>query len=363
MSTYNQDTSQEGNSGPIYTNKCKEPEAKKNRPTRKTIIRERAKICDLLYESVGIVGQSKERIDRETEIYHHRKCLYVRTEANYQRYRNFDVFVSTQLNTFNDTVKNNVGVYNKTYKDLNETLKNIAKGIKDLKTKVTDLKDAGAKLYNCFNDDCNKTQRRALTGHAHGCEDTKPGCPGSDDIIRELIYIPVGLMQDADILFKSAYEVVGIQTFTNPESLDGLQKNLETSLKKLTGKVTETSKTREGDLKKQQDEMVKSVLEVEKAGLDLNFNRSNFEGYKDAAEFLCKQPCRCGDDPVKVEKHKKDREKYQNAGPEILLTLPILELCQQDICDICKIIDNSFCCEPEETPTPPPKPPPPNTEC
>ncbi|MBL7697826.1 MAG: hypothetical protein JNK79_06690 [Chitinophagaceae bacterium] len=356
---YNQDT---GSSTP-YVNKCKDPEVKKNRPTRKSIIREREKVCNLLFESVGTVGQSKERVDRETEIYQYRKCLYVRTEANYQRYRNFDVFVSSELVTFNDTVKGNVGIYNKTYKDLNETLKNIAKATKELKTKVTDLKDAGAKLYNCFNDDCNKTQRRALTGRAHGCEDTKPGCPGSDDIIRELIYIPVGLMQDADILFKSAYEVVGIQTFTNPESLENLQKNLETNSKKLTDKVTETSKAREGDLKKQQDEMVKSVKEIEKAELDLNHNRSVFEGYKDAAEFLCKQPCRCGDDPARVEKHKKDREKLQNAGPEVILTLPILELCQQDICDICKIIDDSFCCEPEETPTPTPKPPPPTTEC
>jgi hypothetical protein len=354
----------QGGSGaaPEYINKCKDQQAVNNRPTSKTLVRETHKVCELLHESIGSVGQYKEKFNKETELFHHRKCLFVRTEGNYQRYRNLGLFVSTDLIQFSGSIKANVEVYKKGYKDLNDTLKKVAEGAKSLKAKVIDLKEAGSRLYNCVNDDCNKTQRRAITGSAPGCDSGKPGCPGSGDILRELIYTPIGLMQDADILFKSAYEVVGIQTFSNPESFENLHKGLDAQVTKLTARLSEVAKEREGDLKKLQEDMTKSTQNVSKAYLDLNHNRSNFEGYKDAAQFLCRPTCRCGENDKVASEYHKEREKYHNAPPETLLTLPILELCHRDICEICKVVDNTFCCEPEIPPTPPPTKPP-SSEC
>lgn len=347
---------QYGGGTPQYVNKCAGDDAIKNRPTNRTIVRETQKVCDLLHESVGYVGQSKEKFNKETELFHHRKCLFKRTEENYQRYRNLDMFLSTNLTQFNETVKTNVGVYSKGFKDLNETLLNVTKGIKELRTKVTDLKEAAGKLYNCKTDDCNKTQLRAITGKAPGCADQPPGCSDSSRILDELIYIPVGLMHDADILLKSAYDVLGIQTFSNTESLDGLQKKLDEHSKKITKQITEVVKAREADVKKLQEDMVKSSQEVEKAYLDLNHTRTNFEGYRDATSFLCKPCCACGTNDQERDDYKKKRKPQSQEGIEKVLMRPILELCHKDICNICQVVDNTFCCEEKPNTNTPPKP-------
>jgi hypothetical protein len=320
------------------------------KPTYLSLAKETRGVCDLVFETQGTVAQLHEKHTRESELLEQKQCLFKRTEGNYQRYRNFEMLVGTELLQFNDSVKTSVAAYGKTYKDLNDTLKNIAKGAKELKAKVTDLKDAGSKLYNCVNDDCHKTQRRALTGTAPGCEPVTPipPCAEAGTILEELIYRPLGLLQDVDYIFKSAYEVVGIQTFSSVESLDALQKKLDEQSRKLGKQVSDTVKAREGELKKLNEEMVKAVQEVEKAWLDLNYQRSTFEGYNAAAQFLCDPQCGCPD--------PKEPEDYSNRHP---LSRPLLKGCQERICELCEIVDNSFCCVPASVPVPYPEPHPP----
>jgi len=86
-----------------------------------------------------------------------------------------------------------------------------------------------------------------------------------------------------------------------------------------------------------QEELVKSVQEITKAAMDRNNARSNFEAYYDAADFLCCPSCGClGGD---------DKRRYGNGND---LCEPRLKPCQDEICEICDEVKETFCCEPED---------------
>ena len=194
----------------------------KDNPTQVTITAERFKVCEKLYESAGDLSKQVEKSKKEKELLELRKCLFVNTEDNYRRYRNLDILVGTELLQANDSVKTNVTAFNTWNKDLGTALKNIAKAIKDLKPKFTELKKAACDLESCYNDSCNKAQKKALGGEVEGCkkEPVIDACSEADKIIGELICMPKGLLSDIDSLFKSSYDVVGIQVFSNIETIE-----------------------------------------------------------------------------------------------------------------------------------------------
>lgn len=326
---------------------CKEPEndcGEKDTPTQKSINRERVKVCDLLYVSAGTTNQLQKRFDGANAVYGDMKSLFTKTEGNYQRYRNLEISVGTELLQTNELVKANVAAYNKLNKDLGAVLKNIAKSIKDVKSKFADLRDAGCKLDSCKKDSCNTSQWKALTGIAPNCpkEDPPEACKDAEKIFAELISKPNGLSLDIDSLFKSSHDVVGIQLFSNIESLDPLQKSLEEKAKVFEKHISETMKLRDVDIKKLQDDLVKSVQEITKAAIERNYERSNFEGYKDAAGFLCCPDCGC------ITNCHKDEETYRDDIKKYCdhLSGPSLDCCEKDICDICEDVQKGFCCRP-----------------
>jgi len=334
-------TQQSRSGGQYGDSNCKECEEKDNL-TQKTITAERLKVCTTLYDTAGITKQMEEKFEGERHIYYERKCMFTWTETNYKLYRNLDITVGTELLQTNESVKANVANYNKLNKDLNTQLKNIAKSVKDIRTKINELNEAACKLKHSTHEKCNSAQWKALTGHTgEHCKDGSksiPECKEAEDIFNDLFGKALGgLLSDYDSLFQSSYDVVGIQLFSNLDTLEPLQKQLDTYSKSFAKQVNDTTKTRTEDLKSSQVDLVKSVNDLTKAAMDRNSTRSDFEGYKDAVQFLCCPVCGCVKEPRDGGSEQEGDCGCKHDGR--------LKDCEKEICCICEDVKKTFCCD------------------
>ena len=309
-------------------NDCEENDS----ATQKTITRERLKYCDLLYQTAGEVTKNEKSYLGQWNLFENKKCMFVWTEDNYHRYRNTDICVGAELLQSNDIIKTNVANDIKWGTDLSMSLKNALKSIKDAKTKMNDLREAACKLENCISDSCNCTQMIVLTGKVpENCKgDTKPPqnkrpaeCDNVDEILDDLVCMPKALAFDIDTIFKSSSDVIGIQVFSNLGTLDPLQKTLSDQAKAFEQHLQDTTKTREADMKKMQEELVKCVQDTTKAEGDLYNKRSDFEGTLKTLDFICCPKCNC----VSTDEHCEPR----------------LKQCECEICDICDEVQKTFC--------------------
>jgi len=330
--------------------------SEKDNPTQQSINTERGKLCLILYDASGQVAQQEKKFKGENDLYEDRKCLFRNTEDNYRRYRNLDITVGTELLQTNDSVKNNVADLSQWNKDLNAALRNINKAVKDVKAKFGDLKAAACQLESCKQDTCNKSQWIALTGEKpENCTDTPntppPECSNAKTIFEELICMPKGLAQDIDGIFQASSDVIGIQVFSNIDTLVPLQKTLETQSKDFESTLNATMKQRNADLAKLQDDLVSSVKAITKAAMDRNSMRSKFEGYKGAVDFLCCPDCDCLDCGC----HENTQQTASASTPKTCddYSKPRLEKCEKEICDICDEVKKTFCCPPTDQPPPP----------
>lgn len=318
-------------------------------PTQLTINRERLKICSTLYETSGKVSMLEKKFKGEKRLYNDKTCLFNHTEENYRLFRNLEITVGTELLQTNDSVKANVKSYNDWNAALNKVLKEgIAKAVKDVKTKFAELDSAAFKLDSCRNEKCNQTQVAALTGEKpEGCKDDPKEppkeCANASDILDELICMPSGLVTDIDSIFQSSSDVVGIQVFSNIDTLDALQKKLEDQSKQFEAHVNATMKLRADDLKNLQVELVKSVQSITKAAMDRNSTRSEFEGYKDAIDFICCPKCKCLEDCDCNDNDNNAQKDNRRDCDE--LSEPRLQDCEEEICKICDKVKQTFCCD------------------
>lgn len=307
-------------------------------PTQRTINTQRTKYCDELIWSEGEVVKSEQNYEGLSTQYEHKKCMFIWTQTNYQIYRNMVICISPELMQTTESIKENIATYIKLNTDLSTTLKSIFKAAKEVKVKLTELRDQACKLENCVNDSCNSIQLGLLTGKAaENCKgETKPpterpeACTDAEDILDELICMPKTLSFDIDSIFKSSSDVIGIQVFSNIPSLDSLQKNFSDLAKEFDKQVQETSKLREGDLKKLQEDIIKTVYETSKSAISRLKKRSDFEGLRQTLDYICCAECGC------IE---------GNGNGE-----PRLKKCECDLCYICDEVKNTFCqqCEVEE---------------
>jgi hypothetical protein len=307
--------------------------SRKDNPTFKSIATERDIVCKALYISYGELTKQEVKFDDEKKLYHQKKCLLVSTEDNYQRYRNLDITVGAELLQTNESIKANVDSYNVWNTELIDALKQISNNIKDAKVKFGELKKAAHDLESSYNDSCSTSQRLAITGKAKDCKDTvviPEACVVAGDIIEELISKPKKLGSDIDSIFKSAFDVMGIQMFSNIESLEPLQKDLNDYSQTFQKQINTVATQRLEDLKKQKEELVWSVKEITKAAMGRNTARSTFEGYYDSTDFLCNSKCECQNiktDP-NCDPAKSEIGKWEMA-----------------ICNICGEVKETFCCD------------------
>ena len=83
------------------------------------------------------------------------------------------------------------------------------------------------------------------------------------------------------------------------------------------------------------------VEEITKAAMDRNYERSNFEAYYDATDFLCCPSCEC------IGEGNGDKRKYHSDNNGNYCE-PKLKDCKDEICDICEEVKKTFCCEEEK---------------
>lgn len=300
-------------------------------PTQRTINAQRTKYCNELIWSEGEVVKCEQNYEGLSTQYEHKKCLFVWTQTNYQIYRNMVICISPELIQTTESVKENIATYIKLNTELSTSLKSIFKAAKDVKVKFTELRDQACKLENCINDSCNSLQLGLLTGKAaENCKgETKPeterpeACSEVEDILNELICMPKALSFDIDSIFKSSSDVIGIQVFSNIPSLDSLQKNFTDLAKDFDKQVQEISKLREGELKKLQEDIIKTVYETSKSAISRLKKRGDFEGLRETLDYICCAECGCV-------------EGNENCEPR-------LKKCECELCDICEEVKTTFC--------------------
>jgi gas vesicle protein len=318
----------------------------KDNATQKSINTERQAICTILYDTEGNVVQQQTKFDGENEVFNEKKCMFLHTEENYRRYRNLEISVGTELLQTNDSIKTNVAALNKLNTDLNKVLTDITKQIKDAKSKFADLKYAACKLDDSITDKCNAAQWKALTGKTtENCTDgTKPpsACDNTESEIDNLICYTKGLGKDIDYIFQSSADVTGIQMFSNIDTLDPLQKTLSDKSNAFEKLISDTMKTRKSELDKLQSDLVDSVKSITQSAMNRNSIRSDFEGYYDTTTFLCCPKCDC------VNNNPNSTDSANNTAKDDCN--PRLQGCGSKICDICKEVQVTFCCDASDNP-------------
>lgn len=333
---------------------CNDP-ATKDSPTQASINAIRHKYCEILHITKGEVVKQQTKFNSEQKIYADKICIFNNTEENYRRYRNFEITAGSELIQTNESVKANVTQLKDWNKALNTLLINISKQVKDLKLKYSDLKDAACKLETSYGDSCNTAQRKILTGTTASkekCTDTTTvvdGCQNADKEITKLISTGKCLAHEADTLFQVGSEVIGIQIFSNIDTLDQLQKDLATKSTTFDLTITTAMKTRKGELDTLQDDLVSSVKTLTKAAMDRNWQRSLLEGYKASTKFFCCPECAklCPPPPPGKEDPNNKITDGCNDCP------PMFGHYEKCICVICGEVQKTFCCENPTTPTDP----------
>lgn len=306
--------------------------------TQQSVNTERREYCNNLYATAGEVSKGEKSSEGQLSLYERKKCMFLWTEDNYQRYRNTGVRVGVELLQSTELVSENISNYINWGTELSTNLKNISKKVKDAKAKMSDLREAACKLENCKDDSCNCSQMIALTGevpdNCKGESNRKPKndrpdeCENVGELLDDLICMPKALSFDIDSIFKSASEVVGIQVFSNIGTLDPLQKTLSDHSKNFESHIRETAQSRESDLKKAKEKLIECVQEATKATVDLYNKRSDFEGALETLEYLCCPECDCVDTDCICD--------------------PRLHDCECQICDICDDVKTTFCREESE---------------
>ena len=362
MATKQQPQNPTGQTDECGCNDCKD----KDNATQVSININRTALCKLLYNEQGTVSKLETKFTGESEIYQEKRCIFLNTEKNYRRYRNFEITTGTELIQTNVSIKASVAQIKDWNKNLNATLTALSKQVKDLKAKFGDLKDAACKLDSSYKDKCNIGQKKALTGKVpENCQDPAvPSVPPVDACkdaatdIEALICRPKGLAQDIDSIFQASSDVTGIQIFSNIDSLDQLQTDLSTKSTAFEKLISDAMKTRKTELDKMQDDLVNSVKTITQVAVSRNSERAIFEGYYDATKFLCCPSCDCvndhdHDDDNKHDNNAKENNKRGHEDGKDDCCPPRLKVCEKAICDICGQVKTTFCCEADHpTPTP-----------
>lgn len=305
-------------------------------PTERTIKKEKKRYCDRIAVTIGEVGKRRESYRGYNQMLERKKCMFLWTEENYRRYRNTDISIGSEILISNDLIKSCITNTVKGGMDLSASLRNIFKAVKDVKAKLNDLREAACKLENCMNDSCNCNQLYVITGEMpeHCKEDASTKqrkrpkeCEGASENLDRLVCMPKSLSFDIDSIFKSSSEVIGIQVFSNIHTLDPLHKSFSDGAKTFQKHLADIMKSREGDLKKLQEDLMKTIQNATIAETEAYKKRSEYEGLQDAINFICDPDCGCVGDNGDCEKRLDD--------------------CEQEICDICKKVHVTFCKSPE----------------
>ncbi|RQO66360.1 hypothetical protein DBR43_29505 [Pedobacter sp. KBW06] len=318
---------------------CNDAEAET--ATQKTIHLLKEDYCKRLKGKVAELGESELTYDGTVMIYQKKKCAFVKTEKNYLLVRNLELKVGVELITASDEIKKNVAADILQNDALVLALKAVVKTAKDAKAKFGELREAAGKLDGCRKDSCSAVQMKIL-GCSEGddCNDNnkqeessrRPDpCRNVCQILDDLITIPDSLSQDIDIIFNSAAEIVGIQSFSNIKSLEKFQQDFATNAKAFDDLIQAQMTSGGLSLKKAQEDFVLSTKTATQSGYALYNKRNEVGTLDETKDYLCHHECKC------IAGCGCDGEKGEDDNR--------LKKCKCDICDICKEVTEVYSCE------------------
>lgn len=302
-------------------------------PTERTIKKEKKRYCDQIAVTIGEVGRWRESYQGYNKMLERKKCLFLWTEENYRRYRNTHISIGTELLQSNELIKSCITNTNKRSADLSTSLKNIFKTVKEVKAKLNDLREAACKLDSCLNDSCNCTQLYAITGEMpeHCNEEAKNNrsknrpeeCRNASENLDRLVCMPKALSFDIDSVFKASSDVIGIQIFSNIHTLEPVHKAFSDGARSFEKHLADIFKLREADLKRLQEELMKTIQNATISEAEAYKKRSEYEGLQEAINFICNPSCDCVNKGEDCERRLDD--------------------CEKEICGICKEVHQTFC--------------------
>lgn len=320
-------------------------------PTKRLIKQKKDEYCEKLKGLNGELGESEIIYEGNVKAYHRKKCIFLKTEKNYQIVRNLELKVGIELMQAVTEIKSSVtDSYLKMDEALVKALKEVMTTAKDAKVKFGELRETAGKLDGRRKDSSSRTQMAILgckTGEdcddkkdkkENDQDDKKPGnCDNVCELLEDLIDIPETLAQDIDIVFTSAAEIMGIQSFTNTKSLDKFQQDLAAAAKAfddvVVAKITDGAK----DLATAQKDLSDAIKLLTTSSHALYKKRSELGTIDDTKDFLCHHKCdciHCGCDDEHNENDKNDNDGNDHER---------LKKCKCEICDICKDVKDIYC--------------------
>jgi hypothetical protein len=324
----------------------REPEKKKccedsDLPTKKTIRASKNNYCLTLKTDLGVLRAAEEQRRGFKIIYEHRKCRFVKTEKNYQRFRNLELGYGVELIRAVTDIETNIKALATDNTTLAGALGDLVKLLKTAKSAFGDLRDSGCKLDACMKDSCNRSQVAVLTGRKiEDCDDKhkhpeqphkRPhDCEGVIEIIEELIHEPGCFSKEIDVILVAAADVTGIQTFANINALTTtFLPSLKATAQAFDAFVQDRMTNGATALTTAQTNLTQSIKDLTDAEFAVFNARIAVDSIKGLKDFLCHHKCTCiCDDPKK--EHEKGDCGCKCGGDKRL------EKCKCEICEICQ---------------------------
>ncbi|HEY2720696.1 MAG TPA: hypothetical protein VGI82_03165 [Chitinophagaceae bacterium] len=270
-------------------------------PIKDSIKAKREAYCQQIKSKSGDLQKLEENRNGLIVVYEHKKCRFVKTEKNYRILRNLELSVGIELIKAADNISTNITTYTGFNTSLVKALNDLVQSAKSAQAKFGDLRVSAETLAAATKNSCNRTQMTLLTGEIH--EDCKEGplpgkrpddCRDAGRVLEELIAKPAHLCMDIDAVLSTAVDVLGIQTFSNINSLSQtFLPSIKTSAKTFDDFINDRIKASTTELTTAQtalSDSAKAVIDVEYQVFNSRIDLEVDNGVK---EFLCHPPCDC----------------------------------------------------------------------
>ncbi|MGX1753338.1 hypothetical protein [Sphingobacterium sp. NPDC055346] len=306
--------------------------------TQKNLHQIKEDYCNRLKGKLGELSESEVTSDGTLMMYEKKKCVFVKTEKNYQMLRNLELKVGVELIQSSEEIKKNVAASISQNDALVAGLKAVLMTAKNAKVAFGNLRESAAKLDAAMNDSCNSGQLRILGCSNDNCNDAekrnesdnRPNeCQDACRILNKLVERPVDLSLEIDIICNSVADIIGIQSFSNIKSLEKFQQDFAGNAKTFDDLIQAQINTATAGLKKSQDDLTLAIKSHTQSSYTLYGKRNELETLVEVKDYLCCHKCSCIGDCGCNEGNNEENNRFKK--------------CKCDICDICREVTEIYC--------------------
>ncbi|WP_392469226.1 hypothetical protein ACF3OC_11415 [Sphingobacterium cellulitidis] len=306
--------------------------------TQKNLYQIKEEYCNRLKGKLGELSESEVTKDGTLMMYEKKKCVFVKTEKNYQMLRNLELKIGVELIQASDEIKKNVAASILQNDALLAALKAVSMTAKNAKVAFANLRESAAKLDAGMNDSCNSGQLKILGCSSENCNDNEKQaesnqlpneCQDACRVLQKLVEKPIELSQEIDIICNSVSDIIGIQSFSNIKSLEKFQQDFATNAKTFDDLILSQIINATAGLKKSQDDLTLAIKSQTQSSYALYNKRNELETLVEVKDYLCCHKCNCIGDCGCNEGSNDENNRFKK--------------CKCDICDICKEVTEIYC--------------------